>query len=617
MGKITENRVVEILNRILSEPNVPESLNIFADSMCQLYHFDSVRSFIRGKGSDFFMNLHEAKYGKPIEIHEEKHGVDLDKSYYKKEGENPESAVGYLHRANYIHTYDYKSIEASLLQVGYLPLEGQVIDEIIVKCITSNEGVLGYFVFEKLDTNVRLTEEEALEIRMLCKVAGGRIESFEAIKQLRDEEIYKIYDDLTGLPLLNHFKSEIKDLLTSNRKYALLCFDIDKFKYINEIWSRDTGNDILIEIAGIIRNFITSDERCYRIADDKFAVLLECNSEEELQDKLNALNESYVRMQQTKFEDIKIAIISGVYIVQNNMSVNLMIDKANMARRSVKGSFENVVAIYNQNLENLSEREKELESKMAYALEHNEFIPFLQPKFDMLTGEICGAEALARWRTAERIVPPAEFIPVFEKNGFIAKLDFIIYEGVFRFIQASMEKGYKVYPISLNVSRGHIKNDNFITEFLALLDAYEVPYDLIELELTESIFMEDFELLSQFISNIRSKNLKVSIDDFGTAYSSLNLLKNIDVDIIKLDKSFIDDFGEQGVSSLDREIRNKDKIIIKNVLTMIKELKFKTIFEGIETAEQMEFLREIGCNYGQGYYFSRPIMLEDFEERYL
>lgn len=264
-------------------------------------------------------------------------------------------------------------------------------------------------------------------------------------------------------------------------------------------------------------------------------------------------------------------------------------------------------------MENLSDREKQLEKRTKTALENKEFVPYLQPKFMLSTNEICGAEALARWHAADRMIQPHEFIPLFERNGFITQLDFEIYEQTFQFVKESMAKGYGMVPISLNMSRGHINDPDFLNKFMHLMDYYEIPTQMIELEITESVFEENTERLKEFIADIRTTGIKVSIDDFGSAYSSLNMLKDIDVDIVKLDKSFIDNI----CSGTSYDTMQKDRIIVENIINMITLLGFKTIFEGIESHEQIEFLKYSGCNFGQGFLFARPLPLDEFENKFL
>lgn len=614
MYRNEENKVLSVIHNLLTAESIPESTNGALDTICQLYQFDRARSFIRIVGTDQFVELDEANYGQKPQIHYEKNGVDFKESYYRKEGTNSYEMMHLLIEEQFIHTLDFKKYQAGLETIGFLPSEGKNVQEACIRCISSKDvGMMGYFVFEKFDNNTELTEEEIFEIQNLCEITNNRIEVFETRKQLQQEEMLSVIDSLTGLPLLRTFKSEVETMFPLKEQYAMIYLDIDKFKYINEIWSRDTGNDILVQIASVIKKHMSTKDCCCRISDDKFAVFFCCVNEEGMMNYIEKLSQKLKDMQQQYFHEIKIAIIGGVYYLQDDTNINLIIDKANIARRSSKGTYENSFIVYNENLENLSAREKLLEKRMVTAIENNEFVPFLQPKFNLFTNEICGAEALARWKTPERLISPAEFIPVFEKNGFVTRLDFIIYERVFQFIQECMRKGQAVYPISLNVSRGHMKDECFMETFTALMDKYEVPHELIELEITESIFMEDKDILKKFIQSIRHQKISVSIDDFGTAYSSLNLLKDIVVDVIKMDKNFIDNICKEEA----HEVIEKDKIIIKNIIAMINELKFKTIFEGIEVQEQVDFLKEIGCFYGQGFIFARPMELKAFEKQYL
>ena len=247
---------------------------------------------------------------------------------------------------------------------------------------------------------------------------------------------------------------------------------------------------------------------------------------------------------------------------------------------------------------------------MEYALKHEEFLVYLQPKFDLLSNKVCGAEALVRWKQKNgKMIYPDDFIPIFEKNGFIVNIDLYIYEKIFKKVKEWIDKGIDVVPISLNVSRAHTKNLDFIKKVLNLVDIYNIPVNTIEFELTESIFSTDLNYLNDFIQKIRKNGFKVSIDDFGSAYSSLNLLKEIEVDIIKLDKAFLSNVE-------DFKNSYKDKVIIESIIKMAKELNLKVVCEGIETEEQKELLKNMGCEVGQGYIFSKPISIYEFEEKF-
>ncbi len=622
-----ENRVISIIKNVLDAVDVPGSTLAALNSICQSYKFDRVRSFIRVDGSNKFVPLDDAQYGQDPYVYTQESGIDFDKSYYhgvdaedkalEDEYEQKQIAVDMvktIETEKFIHTYEFQQYQSRLEVIGFLPNQGKKVIEACICCVSGRVvGMMGYFVFERFEGRPLLTQEELLEIKYLCEVTKNRIENFETGKQLRDEEEHNMTDSLTGLSAYARFKKEADILLARDRSYAILYFDIDKFKYINQNWSVETGDEILTKLSEVLVEDLREGELCTRVIDDKFAALLRCNSREELVERWKHLRSKLKIMKQQQFPDVKITIICGAYLIGNDQSLNVMIDKANIARRAVKGSYKSTLNLYTWTLHNQSEVEKQLEKKMLRALSDGEFVPYLQPKFNLETKEICGAEALARWETEERVIAPMEFIPVFEKNGFIVELDFLIYEGIFQFIRRNLDEGKVLYPISLNVSREHIHNSEFLTEFLKRMKVYDIPCELIELEITESVFTKNSNKLRKFITDIREANLAVSIDDFGTAYSSLNMLKDVEVDTIKMDKTFIDNMTNETDAS---EIQ-KDRIIIKNIISMMNELNFKTIFEGVETEQHVDFLKEVGCFVGQGYIFARPMPLKDFEERYL
>lgn len=622
-----ENRVISVIKNLFDAVDVPGSTLASLNSMCQLYEFDRVRSFIRKGGTNEFLPLDDANYGQEPYVYTKESGIDFNRSYYHGVNEEIESleyqrtqkqiAIDMVHTIEaeqFIHTRDFTQYQSRLEVIGFLPSHGKTVIEACICCVSGRVvGMMGYFVFERFQDRSFLTEEELLEIKYLCEVTKNRIENFETGKQLRDEEEQHIVDQSTGLMTYGRFKEEAEALLIKSRSYAIVYMDIDKFKYINQNWSFETGNEILVKVGAVLGEHLQEQELCTRVIDDKFAALIKGDTFDELESRWKRLIEKLKEMKKKQFPDIKITLICGAYVVGDDSSLNVMLDKANIARRAVKGSYKSTLNLYSPLLHNQSEVEKQLEKKMLKTLHNGEFVPYLQPKFELETNEICGAEALARWETEDRIIAPMEFIPIFEKNGFIVQLDFIIYEGIFQFVRKNLDEGKRMYPISLNVSREHIHNSEFLPEFLERMRFYHIPPELIELEITESAFAKNTDKLRQFISDIREANLAVSIDDFGTAYSSLNMLKDVDVDTIKMDKTFIDNMTSE---SQPRDIA-KDKIIIKNIISMMSELEFKTIFEGVETEQHVNFLKEVGCYIGQGYIFARPMPLKEFEERYL
>ncbi len=280
-------------------------------------------------------------------------------------------------------------------------------------------------------------------------------------------------------------------------------------------------------------------------------------------------------------------------------------DRANTARKTIKGGHKNSFAFYDKEMHKKILKEKEIENSMVDALNNGEFIVYFQPKYSLSDYQIIGAEALVRWDNPQKgLIPPIEFIPVFERNGFIVNIDFYVFEEVCKKIREWMDEGQKVVPISVNLSRMHFVNSNFIEEFKLIVDKYKIPTRLIELELTETAVLDNIEGLLDTMNNLKEKGFVISMDDFGTGYSSLNLLKELPVDILKLDRAF---FTEKDES-------NNEKIVISNVIKMAKELKMKVISEGVETISQVEFLKQIGCDMVQGYLFSKPMPVKEFEK---
>lgn len=252
-------------------------------------------------------------------------------------------------------------------------------------------------------------------------------------------------------------------------------------------------------------------------------------------------------------------------------------------------------------------KRKNIEDNMEHALENNEFIVYFQPKVELKTNKIAGAEALVRWQNSKKeLIPPNEFIPIFEKNGFITKLDIYVFEEVCKTIRKWLNEGINPIPVSVNLSRMHLQNPNFLKKYKEIQEKYEVPADLLEIELTETLVFENFEQLKKVIDDIHQMGFSCSIDDFGSGYSSLNLLKEIPVDILKLDRIFFSKKNDKRGNS-----------VIEFIISLAKKLNMTTISEGVETISQVEFLRKADCDLVQGYVYSKPLAKDDFEITFL
>ena len=284
-----------------------------------------------------------------------------------------------------------------------------------------------------------------------------------------------------------------------------------------------------------------------------------------------------------------------------------MLEHANMARKKIAPGYRVPMGIYDEKDKLRLGREKELEMKMHDSLGRGDFIPYLQPKYELEGETIAGAEALVRWVDPEEgMIYPDEFIPLFESNGFVVDIDLYMFEEVCRMVERWQREGWRTIPISVNLSRSHFNVPDFFRAYEEILERYDVPPKSIEIELTESLFYNDMEELNSLVGRIHNVGLSCSIDDFGSGFSSLNVLKDVQVDALKLDRVFF---------ANDREEDNeRGKNVIQSVIQLAQALDLHTISEGVEERNQVEFLKQMKCDLIQGYVFARPMPVPEFEK---
>ncbi len=498
-------------------------------------------------------------------------------------------------------------------------------NEFFQKIVPTVKVGMSYYDLYKKMQNSKMDSSELLRLQQDAKIKYWLKKSVPLT--LDDTEMYLVYakdtedyiKQLEGIDLLTSTFSATgfcdyynQMYQNCNTTYYVCTMDIDKFKYINYSLGFSIGNQLLKNIADVIDHFLGATEISCRMNGDGFAFIVQCNSRDEVTEKINGLFEKLDEMQLEFFSEIKMKFTCGVKKVEPQYTINRLLDYANLARKHIKGYHENTISFFDKSITEREKSELKLEQRIATAVENDEFKLFLQPKFNLETKEICGAEALVRWISKDGMIVPDRFIPLFEKDGFINTLDFIMYKKVMGHIRETLDQGFTVYPISLNVSRSHIQNKNFIHQFTELINEYNVPVELIELEVTESMFVEDRETLISFIEDIKQLGITVSIDDFGTAYSSLQVLKDVYVDTLKIDKGFLDSIDLQ-----DSFHASRDKIVLKNIINLATELGCKVICEGVETKDQVDMLLGIGCKYGQGYIFAKPMPIVDYIRKFL
>ncbi len=425
--------------------------------------------------------------------------------------------------------------------------------------------------------------------------------------QLSRELKYRAdYDILTGIYNKSKFFEVTGILLDRNpdRTFAFIRLDIEKFQLINSFFGMKEGDSLLRYIAEELKLLAGgSPKMAYgRIEADIFGLCLPCGSEEEIIDLVG-----YLRMRFGRYDlEFDIVPTVGICIVdERGASLNDLYDRANLAAKRCKGNYIQNYEFYNANMSEEIVREQKIVNRMKRALRDEEFILYLQPKYDLQNNEIVGAEVLVRWlNPTQGLVSPSSFIPVFERNGFIMKLDYYVWEKTCQLLHHWIEEGRDPQPLSVNISRVSIYNPRLVEMICGLVERYEVPPRLFQIELTESAYTSNPKAIREMMEQFQKAGFSILMDDFGSGYSSLNVLKDIAVDILKIDMKFLSDTDKQG----------RGENILASVVRMAKWLNMPVVAEGVERAEQVEFLRSIGCEYVQGFYFARPMPVEEYEK---
>lgn len=417
-------------------------------------------------------------------------------------------------------------------------------------------------------------------------------------------------DRVTGGKNINKFVIEAKNILAKNKteKYCIVKLDIDKFKYYNHIHGYEIGNEILKYVYNSLNSTLLKDEVVAREIDDNFIVMMKYVDESNTTERLIKLCSNPINLSEFSSElnsSYVLELYFGVYhILDTDTDINSMIDRANIAQKKVKGKRFDKISFYDESLRSIIIKEKELENIMHASLKKNEFVVYLQPKYNIYLNTVVGAEALVRWNHPEKgLLYPNEFISLFEKNGFIVNIDMFMLESVCKMIRYWIDEGYKPVPISLNISILNFNNEDFAHKLKSVINKYDVPVNLIEIELVETMVCDDVDKFLDIINKLKNIGICVSMDDFGTGYSSLNLLKDMPIDVIKLDRGF---FNESTYT-------NKGETIVASIIKMAKDLGIVVVCEGIETDKQLDFVKKVGCHIVQGYLLSKPITVEKFE----
>lgn len=413
-------------------------------------------------------------------------------------------------------------------------------------------------------------------------------------------------DPLTKCGNINSLSKGVKEIMAKfpYKKFAFIMMDVDKFKIINNMYGGKQGNLILQHMSNVLDAGLHEGEIFGRIFADVFGVLIVYDDDKDILFREESLNEKLASCYALIDSHFNISFSFGIYkITERGLPFYTIMDRANLARVNSKKMPGQHLAFYNQFFVDDIIKQKFVENNIKKALEKQEIEIYLQPKYDIKTNKIAGAEALSRWvHPTKGIIRPDSFIPILERTGKIIQFDLYVLEQTAKIIRGWQDKGIQCVPVSINHSRLHLSNVAYPDLFKKIITDQGISTDCIELELTESAVLDNTDNLFSLIHRLHEHGFSCSMDDFGTGYSSLNVLKDLPVDIVKLDKVFLNDFN----------VNKKARDIITFAVQMIKKIGMKVVAEGIETEEQAAFLREIGCDYAQGYLFSKPVPARDF-----
>ena len=391
--------------------------------------------------------------------------------------------------------------------------------------------------------------------------------------------------------------------------YAFVHFDIKEFRVINEVYGHIAANRVLCNVVKAMNDadFVYASARCH---NDNFAMMIKDMPEDEI---LSILGDFFERLSHLDADpNYRIYYRAGVVPMQRAMlSGNRVADAGKMAQALGTSHNNTEIIIYTDKMHNDISWGNYIKAYVETAIDQDEFVVFLQPKFDLKKNKVKGSEALIRWNYKNKeFLPPSRFIPFFEKDGSIGKIDDVVLKKVCESLSRWKREGKELYPVSVNLSRNRMYDKDLISHLSGIVDSYGVDHELIEFELTESATYDNMDHMLSVLEELRAKGFKISMDDFGTGYSSLSLLTRMPIDTLKIDKSFVDTINT-------KSMRKEDYIVVRHIIALAKELGFVCLAEGAENKEQVDRLYKMGCEVIQGYYFSKPIPIPQFESLYL
>lgn len=472
----------------------------------------------------------------------------------------------------------------------------------------SNGHPIGYINCNRRHAIDQISERELNTLIQLAKVISSFV-SLRFQNRRNQEHIEALRrDELTGLYHYGAFLKEVRRALYQcdpDYAYAMVYTDISNFAYLNENFGYSEGDQLLKDMARWLRYMNAKRCVCGRVYADRFVILVTGESQEAIESQVRNSIERFSDYLRQRYPMGDLQVRAGLYHIDNpEAEIFTMIDAANHARKVIKDDYLNHVMVYTEHLRQTRAEKISVVASIHDAIDKGDVEAYLQPKFSMRTGEVIGAEALVRWHNADGSLKyPDQFIPVLEEVGYIVNVDFCVLRQVLECLSRWKQECRKLIPISVNFSRVHFRDQHFCDRVIGMLREYEMEPEYIEIEVTESCISGNKTSMLQQMAELREHGLKIAMDDFGIGYSSLGMLIDANVDIVKVDKSFIDHYET-----------DQEQQYINRIGQLVRAAGKDIIFEGVETQQQIDFLRDYGYEKAQGYVFSKPVPIAEFEK---
>lgn len=572
------NKIHDEEIRILISDSNPENRKIFAKALEEKYLIIEAES-----GDETLQILVKNNYSIDLMIISDKLSDRADVDVLK----------------NLKNSYYLNDIPVMLIADGIEENIQSVYDIGILDCISANMNKAA--IIRRVENALMLTAREKNFIRIIS----------EQKKEFDDNNFqFQDIDQLTGTLNINGFRKRAEYLIRNNpnEKYVMWFCDIKKFKFVNDLFGYEVGDRLIRYWAGLVVKLIGDNEACGRFSGDTLVTLTKFKGEDDIRKNFDIVCNYLIR----PGTSYNVEIAAGIYELKpedmSNPNINQMFDWANVAQKSVKNLSGNQLGIFGEEMWRKQWRELVISQSIDSALENGEISVWLQPQYNFVTDRIIGAEALCRWtHSSLGWISPGEFIPILERTGQIAQLDYYIWEQACKLMRKWLDQGSFIpVSVSVNISRIDLLDDRIYSRLTNLLKKYDIPASMLRLEITESAYMSKPEVLIGVVDKLHELGFTVEMDDFGSGFSSLNMLKEVQVDVLKMDLRFLQ----------NEKNGNGDKggKIINAVIRMAHELTIPVVAEGVETKQQALFLSNVGCALMQGYYFSKPLPVEEFEE---